>query len=107
MFDSASSGPYAACAPGIHPESTHIAPWRAEMLRRKLILSAGPLAGATALAACGAPGAGGGGDAGVALDKRPATKLEFWGGPPAAGQRNDRVGQIDFWNKKFPNIQID
>ena len=77
------------------------------MLRRNMILSAGTLAGAAALAACGAPGSGGEAGAGVALDKRPATKLEFWGGPPAAGQRNDRVDQIEFWNKKYPNIQVD
>ena len=75
------------------------------MLRRNLILSAGAAIGALALAACGGPTAGG--EAGVSLEKQPATKLEFWGGPPAAGQRNDRVDQIDFWNKKFPNVQVD
>src|SRR5688572_19470612 len=76
------------------------------MLRRNLILSAGSLTGAAALAACGAPGAGGG-DAAVALDKKPPTKLEFWGGPPTAGTRNDRQDQIEFWNKKYPNIQVE
>ncbi|HET7768868.1 MAG TPA: extracellular solute-binding protein, partial [Chloroflexota bacterium] len=76
------------------------------MLRRNLILGSAPVAGAIALAACGGPTTGGG-EANVSLEKRPPTKLEFWGGPPAAGQRNDRVDQIEFWNKKFPNIQVD
>ena len=75
------------------------------MLRRKLLLTTSGLAGA-ALAACG-PAAGGGSDSNVALDKRPPTKIEFWGGPPSAGMRNDRVDQIEFWNKKYPNIQVD
>ena len=78
------------------------------MLRRKLILSAGTATGALALAACGAPRSGGGeAGAGTALEKRPTTKLEFWGGPPTAGTRNDRQDQIDFWNKKYPNIPVD
>jgi len=74
------------------------------------MLSAGAGLSGAALAACGpqAPG-GSGGEAGAntPLEKRPAMKLEFWGGPPAAGQRNGRVDQIEFWNKKYPNIQID
>jgi multiple sugar transport system substrate-binding protein len=79
------------------------------MGRRRVIASGAALSGAVALAACG-PQAGGGSSeagAGTPLEKRPTTKLEFWGGPPAAGQRNDRQDQIDFWNKKYPNIQVD
>jgi ABC-type glycerol-3-phosphate transport system substrate-binding protein len=76
------------------------------MLRRKLILGTGVASVGAVVAACG-PAGGGGSSAGQPLEKNPATKLEFWGGPPAAGTRNDRVDQIDFWNKKYPNIQVD
>src|SRR5687768_14593857 len=101
MFDSVTRRLYAA-----------VNPWEAisrtleeSMLRRNVILGAGTVAGAASLAACGGPA--GGGSQSVALDKQPPTKLEFWGGPPTAGTRNDRQDQIDFWNNKFPNVQVE
>jgi multiple sugar transport system substrate-binding protein len=83
---------------------------RTRVHRRTVVLSAGVgVAGTVFAAACGPAGGGAGGEAGAGtpLDKQPSTKLEFWGGPPAAGQRNERVDQIEFWNKKYPNIQVD
>ena len=85
---------------------------RGSLLTRRAVVttsaSAAGVLSAAALAACGpqAPAGGGAGGEGGGLAKQKPVSLEFWGGPPDAGQRNGRMDQIDFWNNKNPNFPV-
>lgn len=79
------------------------------MLRRKLILGTGTVTGTAALAACGAPSAGSGGQAAQAslAGGKPVT-LEYWGNPPSTtlGTGNFQSDVFDAFSKKYPNAKI-
>lgn len=104
-----------------------------ESISRRFLLSSGAsLLGALGLAACGAPAASTTNNAGSSTtngssgatkaqqpanttnaggtsttpDKMAATPLEFWGDQPPATGSSFRTDQIDFWNKKYPNLKI-
>src|ERR671910_706927 len=81
-----------------NPIYSTLNPGRAAMLRRNLIFSAGTVTGAAALAACGAPGAGG---QPADLAKKTAN-IELWGSPTDDGRKD----QVAAWNAKFPNLKL-
>jgi ABC-type glycerol-3-phosphate transport system substrate-binding protein len=83
---------------------------RGGLSRREALAGGGIGLGAALLAAC-SPQTGGGqggaspGQGAADLSKRPPVKLEFWGSPPTTGS-NNRSDQIDFWNQKYPNLNV-
>ena len=77
------------------------------MRRRNLVLTAGSLAGAASLAACGAPaGSPSAPAAQGSLAGGKAVTLEYWGNPPPAEGKNFQMDVFDAFSQKHPNVKV-
>ena len=78
---------------------------RSSATRRVLFLGLGAGLATQAVAACGDASPTGAGSP-LPLNDRKPMQLEWWGDAPPATGTNQRMDQIEAWNRKFPNLVV-